>query len=300
MGDIRDIHRVGATAGRQKGLIRSPQLYAAGRDRAGVSRLVDAGWLHPLYDGVYAVGHTALTDHARYLAATYALWPRGALGHRSAGALQHVAPAGGPLHVIVPTHNGHPHRGDIRIHRQVLRPYEVEEWHGIRCTTVCRTVMDIAASAPRFLDDAFEEAQVRHKLSPAMLATELVLRRGHRGVARLRRVLDGAVDPGEVQSRLELRFLKLCAAFRLSRPLTQVELGRWRVDFLFADERVVIETDGRRFHASAAKRRRDARKDADLAALGFLVIRLRWADVVDHPSAVAEALRSTLTTRRGS
>ena len=300
MRDIHGSHCIATTASKQKGLIRSEQLYACGKSRSAVARLVAGGWLHPQYESVYAVGHTALDDQARYLAATYALWPLGTLAHRSAGALRRIAPAGGPIHVTVPTANGHPHRGDIRVHRQALRPDEVEAWHGIRCTTVCRTVLDLAASAPRLLADAFEEAQVRYRLSPEQLAEELVLRRGHRGTARIRALLAGAVDPAAVQSRLELRFLKLCHEHGLPRPLTQSWLGRWPVDFLFVEERVVIETDGGRYHASAAKRRRDARKDEELTAMGFLVVRLRWSDVVDAPAATANALRATLTTHRVS
>src|SRR4051794_21107249 len=94
---MRDIHvtrAIGAVASQQNGLIRSRQLYAAGRSRGAVNRLVAAGWLHPVYDGVYAVGHTALSTHAQFLAATYALWPGGVLGHRSAGALHGIARTG--------------------------------------------------------------------------------------------------------------------------------------------------------------------------------------------------------------
>jgi very-short-patch-repair endonuclease len=281
-------------------VVRTAQLHAAGLSRPAVGRLVLAGWLHPLHEGVYAVGHTALTAEARYLAATYALWPRGVLGHRSAAALQGTAPPGGPVHVIVPTYNGHPHRGTIRIHRQRLRDDEVELTQGIRCTTVARTVLDMAASAPRLLDDCFEEAQIRHGLAPDALAVELVIRRGHRGTARVRRLLDGAVDPGKVQSRLELRFLRLCSTYGLPRPETQVRLGRWPVDFYFPDARLAVETDGLRFHASAAKRRRDARKGRDIEAGGDLLIRLVWADVVEDAPAAANRIRSLLHARRVS
>lgn len=56
--------------------------------------------------------------------------------------------------------------------------------------------------------------------------------------------------------------------------------------------RVVVETDGARFHASAGKRSRDAEKDAALSALGITVLRLRWVDVTRRPAEVAAALRA--------
>src|SRR5262249_8495840 len=161
---------------------------------------------------------------------------------------------------------------------------------GVPCTTVCRTLMDMASTSPQLLANAFEQAQVRHKLSPDLLAAELVMRAGHRGTARLRVLLEGAVDPGAVESILELRFLKLCQEYGLHRPQTQVWFGNWRADFYYPEQRVVIETDGRLWHATAAARRRDARKTAELQEQGEVVLRLRWTDVVDAPAATADAV----------
>jgi very-short-patch-repair endonuclease len=104
--------------------------------------------------------------------------------------------------------------------------------------------------------------------------------------------LAGAVEPGQVESVLELRFLELCEAHGLPRPLTQVRIDRWRVDFWFPDARVAVETDGARFHASAAKRARDAEKDAALTALGVTIVRVRWANVTQRAAEVAATLRA--------
>jgi very-short-patch-repair endonuclease/predicted transcriptional regulator of viral defense system len=297
MRDKPDTRRVAQLASTQRGLVRFDQLQALGFIRQEVERLVAIGFLHPIHRGVYAVGHTALTERARYLAATYALGDDSALGHKTAGAHLAICSSGGRIDVIVPTYNGHLHRDNIRIHRQRLRREEVAEFHGVRCTTVCRTIMDIAASTPWLLDRAFEEAQVRHQLSPAELAAELVMRRGHRGTTRLRALLVDAVEPGDVESILELRYLKLCHDFTVPRPETQVWFGNWRADFYYPEQRVVIETDGRLWHASAAKRRRDAQKTAELEQQGELVLRLRWTDVIDAPAATAERVLSTLNAR---
>ena len=261
-----------------------------GLTRAAVNRLRDRGWLHPVHVGVYAVGHTALTLDARSLAATFALGDAATLSHRSAAELWEILQAGPGIHVTVPTYAGHPHRDGIRVHRQRLRPDERTTLRGIPCTTLARSLTDIAASAPRLLHRAFEEAQVRHGLRPAVLAAEVAVRRGHRGTARLRAVLRGAVDPGAVESILELRFLALCATHGLPRPQTQVRIAGWRVDFWFPQARVAVETDGARYHASAAKRARDARKTAELEALRIRVVRIRWADVADAAGATAEVI----------
>jgi very-short-patch-repair endonuclease len=113
---------------------------------------------------------------------------------------------------------------------------------------------------------------------------------------KLRALLARAADPGQVESVLELRFLALCAAHGLPRPLTQVRVGRWRADFWFPAEHVVVETDGARFHATAAKRARDERKQGALEARGERVLRLTWAEVARRPAAVAERVREALAT----
>lgn len=297
MRDTGDTHPIAAVARRQKGLVRTDQLLALGLTRAAMSRLVGAGWLHRVHTRVWAVGHTALSRDARHLAATYALWPAAVLSHGSAAELWRLVAFHPALHVTVPTYAGHPHRDAVRVHRQRLRHSEVGERHGVPCTNLVRTVMDLAASAPFKLSRAFEEAQVRHQLQPALLAADLVARPGHRGTGRLRLLLVDAVDPGQVESILELRFLKLCVEQGLPRPLTQVWFGSWRADFWFREQRVVVETDGRRYHASAAKRARDARKDSDLQARGETVIHVRWVDVVDAPAAVAARIRAAFPPR---
>jgi very-short-patch-repair endonuclease len=260
-----------------------------------VHRLVAQGQLHRVHTGVFAVGHPALTREGRWLAATLALGPGALLSHRSAAALWAILPGMQPLEVTIPTTAGRPHRDGLRVHRQLLQPRERETRHGIPVTTLARTLIDLAAVLDaRTLAGAFEEAQVSHRLSPAVVAAELVGRPGCRGSRGLRALLAGAVEPGQVESVLELRFLRLCNAHGLPRPVTQARFGPWRADFWFPDGRLAVETDGGGYHATAAKHARDARKTADLQAAGVRVVRLRWAEVVGRPRVVAGHLRVAL------
>ena len=119
--------------------------------------------------------------------------------------------------------------------------------------------------------EAFEQAQVRLHMPPAPLAAEVISRPRHRGNAKLRRILDGAVDPAAVRSVLELRFLRMCAAHGIPRPLVNVRIGVWTPDFLWPDRRLVVETDGYEFHRTAAAKRRDATKDEFLRGQGLTV-----------------------------
>ena len=62
------------------------QLRGAGIGRGAVQNAVDAGRLHRVHHGVYAVGHTLLRPEGHRLAAVLACGPGAVLSHRSAAA----------------------------------------------------------------------------------------------------------------------------------------------------------------------------------------------------------------------
>src|SRR5688500_4880303 len=78
---------VAAIAARQHGVVTLTQLNQAGIDRSGVSRRLRAGRLHRIHRGVYAVGHRALSNHGRWMAAVLACGPGAVLSHRAAAEL---------------------------------------------------------------------------------------------------------------------------------------------------------------------------------------------------------------------
>jgi hypothetical protein len=51
---------------------RTGQLLLAGLSEAGVQRRVRAGRLHRIHRGVYAVGHSGLSNEGRWIAAVLA------------------------------------------------------------------------------------------------------------------------------------------------------------------------------------------------------------------------------------
>ena len=290
-----DSQRIAALARRQHGNISFDQLRQwLSEDEIRGRR--ERGWLIPRHRGVYAVGHVPRTRHSTFSAAVLALGEEARLSHTSAGALWEITRGAVQIHVVVPTTAGLPARDGIVVHRQALPEPHRATHHRIPCTSLLRTLLDLGAILPlTALGSAFEEAQVVHRLAPELLAAEVLSRPGHRGTGKLRVILDGAVDPSGVRSILELRFLRMCAAHRIPRPLVNEKIGVWRPDFLWERQMVVVETDGVDFHRSAAKRRRDGEKDAALTALGFTVIRLRWADVVGRPAETAAVLQDALT-----
>jgi predicted transcriptional regulator of viral defense system len=299
MGSQLDTHRIARLAAAQHGVLDHAQLVACGATPRMIQQRLEAGIWHVVHRGVYGIGHEPLTRDARRLAACRALGRGGVLSDRAAAAMWSVLQDPRRLEVTIASAAGLTHRDEIRVHRRRLHRREWTTVRAIPVTTLRRTLLDLGATATRSaLERAFEEAQVRHHLRPAELGADLAARRGHRGSARVRALLLDAVEPGEIESVLELRFLELCAAYALPRPVTQAEFAPWRADFLFPDAQLVVETDGWRFHQTAAARRRDARKTTALEALGLRVLRLTWRDVADEPATTAGRVRQALAWTR--
>ena len=126
-------------ATRQHGLVAWFQMAAAGIPRRRVDTLVDAGRLHRVHRGVYAVGHRVLSPSGRLMAAVLALAPTAVLSHRSAavqwGLLRDLPSA---IHVTVPGRGARRRRrrrrAGIVVHRAPA--VEAETVDAIPVTTV--------------------------------------------------------------------------------------------------------------------------------------------------------------------
>jgi len=90
------------------------------------------------------------------------------------------------------------------------------------------------------------------------------------------------------------------ASLPSSRRQLPVELGDRRayLDVAYEDERVDVELDGSRYHFGFHQRERDMRRDAALAALGWLVLRFSHRRLHEEPNVVRREILATLAVRR--
>jgi very-short-patch-repair endonuclease len=88
--------------------------------------------------------------------------------------------------------------------------------------------------------------------------------------------------------------LALVHKAELALPETNIRLGRYEVDFLWTEQRLIIEVDGFHFHSSRPAFERDRVRDAQLGAQGFRVIRITWRQLVDRPEAVIAPIATAL------
>jgi very-short-patch-repair endonuclease len=293
---------VGALASKQQGLVTRAQLRGLGLTDEAVTKAVTREWLHPVLRAVYSVGHRHLDQNARLLAAAMACGPGSVVSHGTAARLfgltdRHLE----AIDVIAPVEAGRKIAGIRR--RFVPPPVGGEVWTRDRVpvTSPARTIVDYAGiSTIKGLSDLIEQAAVLSLLD--VKAIDRVLdgprRRGTRRLLRVlapwRRYPRGI----KIRSRMEAKMLPLLTEAALPIPQTNARLrieGRTlEVDFLWRRQRLVVETDGGRFHDNPAAGGRDSNRNRALTNAGYRIPRLGWEDLRDRPDATMAELRRLL------
>lgn len=283
-------------ASRQHGVIATRQLAALGLARGGVARRAQAGRLHRVHRGVYAVGHRVLTVDGKRMAAVLAAGPGAALSHASAASLWEIRPsAAARIDVSVRTAGGRRKRRGLRIHRAAsLREDEITEHRGIRVTTPARTLLDLASSLPgRALERALDEAEIRGLYDRRALQAITAAHAGEPGAAALARALGHAAGTTPTKSELEEIFLRLCDDHGIERPEVNADVAGLEVDFVFADHRLVVEADSWAYHRTRRAFERDRERDAILARAGYRTLRFTHRQLTSKPALVAETIKSS-------
>jgi very-short-patch-repair endonuclease len=105
--------------------------------------------------------------------------------------------------------------------------------------------------------------------------------------------LEGA-EGRRSRSELEEDFLALCARHRLPLPDTNVEIGRWEVDFVWREKRLVVETDSFTYHRGSVAFEDDHHRDLDLRQRGYTVLRFTDRQIDCEPDRVAADVAAAL------
>jgi hypothetical protein len=245
-------------AARRYGVVTRGEMICLGLTEREIARRVQSGRLHRLHRGVYAVGHCAVGQHGRWLAAVLACGEGALLSHRSAAALWGMLPTSATMiDVAVPPGNGHRTKGHIRVHR-ATRDGTIHL--GIPVTSPRCTLDDLAVPA----------WQMRR-------AMEVAERLG----------VD--VTPKGPKSPLEQAFLKLC---KDDRPVINGIVEGLEVDFHWPDAKLVVETDGHEHHGTREAFELDRARDQRLTAAGWIVLRFTHRQVLEEPERVKAVLLS--------
>lgn len=189
-----------------------------------------------------------------------------------------LRPLDGPVDVSVPLRGGRRRRRGIRLHRCAsLEPEResgkrlVTRHAGIPITTPSRTIADLpGAVSPRLVRRATRQAEL------------------------LGLPLDPQLRSRGTRSDLEEDFLDFCRRHALPAPEVNVRVGRWTVDFLWPDRRLVVEADSYLYHRGKVAFEDDHERDLGLRGLGYDVLRLSEAQIAEGDERIARLLVEAL------
>jgi very-short-patch-repair endonuclease len=300
--------RLAGLAARQEGIVTTFQLRAAGLSDEAISRWVRDGRLHPVFRTVYVLGHPTLGPRARMRAAALAC-PGAVISHRSAAALQGLRKVAPVVVDLIPTMERGRRIDGIKAHRVPYpAPSEIRHLDGIPCTSPARTIVDLAGTqGDKELRRMVEMAATRRMLDVAAIDAILATGPRRRGAPCLRAILDEWRPVAEtakyatVRSLFEAKLLPLVAATGLPMPRVNARVRTaervLEVDLLWERERFVVEADSRRYHGIEVAFERDRRRDRELIAARYGVLRVTWREAEDEPDAVFAVVRSELERR---
>jgi very-short-patch-repair endonuclease len=293
--DTRDLE-MARIAARQHGVVSVEQLHEVGLGKSAISRRLKRGRLHRIHRGVYAVGHKALSWHGRWMAAVLACGEGAVLSHGSAAALWGLLrPLEGPTHISTPSTSGRTTRRGIHVHRcpSLIQPSSSPSYppaeggrgrrpsttpalttyrDNIPVTTVGRTIEDLRTSS----------------LIPPHLVRRAIRQAELKGLR-----LDG-IATDRTRSDLETAFLTLFAQHRIPPPEVNPKIGRYEVDFLWRDQRLVVEADTFLYHRGSISFEDDHARDLDLRSAGYTVKRYTDRQLETDPERIVADVRQAL------
>ena len=284
----------------QDNIVTWEQLIAAGVGRGAIGYRQRAGVIHRLYRGVYLVGHAPPTQAGRARAAVLACGVNAVLSHRSAAELWGLLPELEDAVDVTVIARNPGIRAGIRRHRATELPAnQIRSIRAIPVTSPARTICDLAGVDPHLAEEALEQARVRRLVTDRQLRRVIDLAPTRTGSAFIRALRAGENGTGYTRSKGERAMRALIRSAELPQPLVNATLHGFLVDFLWTDQRLVVEVDGYQFHRDRAAFERDRRRDQILTAAGYRVIRITWRQLCDQPLAVIARLAQALTAPSG-
>ncbi len=296
-------------AAAQEGVFTIEQIADCGLSASGVWKRRQNGRLHLVHARVYSLAPPSLLSReGRWLAAVLACGPGAVLSHRSAAALHGLRPTErSGIDVTIPHRSSRQHHG-VDIHRSItLTAKDVTIVRNIPCTTIARTTLDIAeVIRPRQLERMFEQAEQEEVLDFRALQGQIDRNPTRAGAARIQALMgEYQADMGATWSELEADFKAMIGGTGVPMP----QINQFivlddggvaiRADFYWPAHRVVVETDGWKFHRTRGAFELGRRNDQRLTVAGFRVVRMTHRQIKRQAPAMAAVIVRLLAAAPG-
>ncbi len=273
------------------GIIQTPLLRS---ERNKLSRAVLAGKLVRLYPGVLVAAH--LADDPAVQARAALLWqPQGVLMARAAARVTFWPQCPVDKIDLSTAHIKNPPKG-VRLHQRRIPVDLRRPWFAGQVTVTELTILDLAA------DDAWEplcHALRSRAVSAASLARANDLLAHRPGVDKRAECLQRALGNPWSVPEMELQDLYRTAGIGGwvgNRPL-YLEGRKVIPDITFEAVRVIVEVDGREFHAQAKSFEADHARHNALVAAGWVVLRFTPTQIRREPQLVLAQTLAVLALR---
>ncbi len=302
---------LGRLAATQEGVFTVEQIADCGLSPSGTWNRTQSGRLYRVHARVYSLSPPALLSReGRWLAAVLACGPGAVLSHRSAAALHGLRPTDrSGIDVTIPHRSSRKHEG-VDVHRSTtLTAQDVTIVQGIPCTTIARTILDIAeVIRQRQLERVFDQAEQEEVLNFDALQEQIDRNPTRAGANRIRAMMENrTVGVGVPWSKLERDFKAMIAAAGLPIPLVNQFVlpgdgePAIRPDFYWPAHGVIVQTDGWKSHRTWWAFQNDRRNDQRLIAAGYQVIRITYKQIqeeADRLVALISTMLGVTATRR--
>jgi hypothetical protein len=278
------------------------QVHDHGGDNSLIARRLRSKRWHAWTRDVFSHAGVAPTDRGQLRIALLDMGPKAMVGFQSGAALLDAPdmPLAPPT-LVVPHGTYHTSPG-VTIHQTRLMPKPVMV-AGMPCTSPLRLLLDLAGvidvvQLGRLIDDFV--ARRRTSLNALGKGLEWTERHRRPGAVTLRKALEGRTH-GYVPTGSELE--RVLDAILMTIPSVRAEKevslrGRsslpHRVDRLFRDPPLIVEGDGRLWHARLEQMERDRQRDRRALRLGFPTVRYGWWELVKTPIEVRRELMDLL------
>ncbi|MFZ0015533.1 MAG: type IV toxin-antitoxin system AbiEi family antitoxin domain-containing protein [Acidimicrobiia bacterium] len=299
MGDLRLINRFAA---RQHGVFSATQARRAGYDKHAVTRRLASGEWRQFDYRVFGLASAPATWE-RQLSIAVLSRPSAIVGGASAAFLHGFPGFNKNKPVIVVPGSSNARSSIARVVRaEHFDQLEVVRVRGFETTSVAETLLGLAPDiAGRRLESLIDDLLLsdRARLDDLVAVADREGGRRRRGIVAFRSIVDDRSPAAESKQSSYLERL-------LERILEDAEgLPRWvrehpfsigghqcRVDVFVPVWNLVIEADGRNWHARVGDFESDRRRDNELAARGIQVVRFTFRMLKNDPGGCLATIRS--------
>ena len=279
------------------GLITRRAAVKAGLSERAWYRAIEAGLIEQVHPGVCRMFGADQSPIQQIHAAVLAAGKGAMASHRSAARLWGILrPDDEPVDLILPKRTRKATIAGAAVHRpRDLLDLNASRKERIPTTNILRTLCDLGAVDADAVPGAVGRVVTTGLTSPAALVKAIRRhgRRGRPGVPALRDALDDWVLDGKpVDSVLEPAMRHLLEDHRLPPAQFHPSVGGYEVDFLITGSQLILECDGWTTHGRDRRQfERDRTGDAELVAIGYVVLRFTYWAIVKRPAKEAERIR---------